>query len=272
MAKTATAVAPVATGGLPVEFEDLLEKDAGKGYENVTQADKLIPFITIAQALSPQLNERESSFIPGLKQGDFFSAATGKVWPGKTGFTFVPVLYQHKYLEWVPREKGGGFAGEHGPEIMSKVHREERGGRFANWLDSGNTIVETATWYGIIIDRDTGDAEQAVLALSSTQFKKSKQLHNKLDQVLRTRKDGTKYRPSMWYNAVDMTTVPESNDKGSWFSWNPKLAGNVFELPGGKELYLAGEPFKEAVQAGEIKTAAPQDGSIDGEVVDKSAF
>lgn len=268
MAKAAVKeVAVTSAAGLPAELAAKLRADAGLGYENVTQDDKIIPFVTIAQALSPQVNERDSAYIKGLKQGDFFNVATGRVWSGQDGFKFVPVLYERKYLEWVPREKGGGFAGEHGPEVMEKVASEERGGKFANWLPNGNTIAVTGTWYGIIIDPDTGHAEQAVLAMASTQLKKSKALNSKLDTV-RAEVDGEKFKPAMFYNVVDVKSTAESNDKGNWFGWGLSLDGSVFALPGGGELYAVGKDFLEAVRSGSVKVDASKTGIVEGEVIE----
>lgn len=258
MAKAATATQEVArtTGNMPAAMADRLKADAGRGFQNVTQADKVIPFVSIAQKMSPELDERDAQHIKGLKEGDFFSKATGKIWPGMTGFSFVPVLYQMKFLEWVPREKGGGFAGERTKEDFDKCAAEERGGKFGNWLPNGNVISRVATWYGMIIDKDTGEAEQAVLALASTQIKKSKQLNSKLDMV-KTDVNGQRVQPPMWFNIVDIKTAPEKNDKGSWYGWQPSLDGNIFSFPWGTELYDAGDAFELAVKAGTVKTEIP---------------
>lgn len=244
-------------GGLPAEMMQDLEQDAGRGIEDATTDDMIIPFIKLAQALSPEVNKREAEYIPGLEQGDFFNSATQEAWKGDEGMLLVPVTYQRKYLEWTPRAQGGGFGGEHDASIMNSATWDDQD--FVYKLGNGNHVEPTATWYVLIANPETGDTQQAVLALSKSQLKKSRQLMTKLKTVSLKGASGRRFNPPVFYNVIRATSVPESNDQGSWFGWHLKLEDNVFNLPDGGEIYQQAKTFLEAVNTGQVKAAEPSE-------------
>ena len=94
-------------------MDDILEF-AGEGA--AFGADEMqIPFIRALQALSPQLNKKKPEYIDGAEQGDLFNTVTGQVWKGEEGVTIIPCYQVTKYLEFTPRDMGGGFRGEISP-------------------------------------------------------------------------------------------------------------------------------------------------------------
>lgn len=262
MAKESRAVAAKKEQNtLPAAFMEELAADAGSGIESATSDDMSIPFIKLAQALSPEVNKRESVYIDGLEQGDFFNSATQSLWKGEEGFRFVPVKFRRTYLEWIPRENnGGGFAGEHGPEIMEKVTVGDSG---VNFLPNGNTIAVTHVWYGFLISADD-KVEQCVVSLSATQLKKSKMLVTKLKSVLIPGPNNKKFNPAIFFNVIRVTSVPESNDKGSWMGWKFEIAGSVFDIDPSGDLYGNAKSMLEAIDTGRIKAATPADDGAAG--------
>ena len=89
---------------LAVNFMD----DAGAGLENVTQDDLVIPRLKLVQALSPQVQKHDGSFIEGISVGDIFNTVSNEFWSGEEGITIIPVTYKRVFLEWGP-ERGGGL-------------------------------------------------------------------------------------------------------------------------------------------------------------------
>lgn len=241
-AGTALAIAADMMAG----FEDM----QGMGSENITQKDVAVPFIKCAQALSPEVNKRESAYIPGLEQGFFFNPTTGQFWDGEVGFEFVPVSYKCTYLEWVPRDSGGGLAGEHGPDILAECKSNGKGGMF---LGNGNEVIETAVWYGyVLVD---GYYEQAVISIAKTQFKKSKQLVAKLLnlRVPSSRNPANKFNPPFFYSIVRVKSVAESNDQGNWFGWSFALEGRTGELPYAADLIQDAVRMHKLINEGTLK-------------------
>lgn len=242
---------------LPANID--LEADAGAGGEEITTDDMIVPFIKLAQSLNEEIDKNEAKYIDGLEVGMFFNSATEEYF--EDGFDFIPAYYTKKYLEWMPNR--GGFAGEHGPEILEEATQAEDG--WEMYLPNGNEIVPTGTWFGLVLDRKTGVVDQAVIALSKSQLKKSRQLATKIKAVQCDGKNGP-FNPAMYYNVLHITSVPESNDSGRWMGWRISLDGNVFDLKNGAELYNTGKMLHEAVKTGAVRSAEPQAEKLDDEV------
>ena len=93
------------------DLDQAFASDSGVGFEEVTSSDLQIPFIRIIQALSPQLKKSDAAYLQGASQGDIFNTVTGQFWEADKGLSVLPVYYQTKYLEFVPRSHGGARQG-----------------------------------------------------------------------------------------------------------------------------------------------------------------
>ena len=114
-------------------------------------------------------------------------------------------------------------------------------------LESGNELLKTAQHYVQIVHED-GSLEQAVIDMKKTQLKKSR-LWNSM--MMMQRDDG-KLKPS-FSNVYRLSTVEDSNDKGSWYTWTIKLEGPAPS----KDAYLEARGFYENVSSGALRIAAP---------------
>ena len=107
MAQT-KAVAKAAKLDLAVLAGD--SKDAS-GFGNLDMSrDVMIPYINILQTTSPQLNPSKAEYVEGAKVGQFYNTVSQEV---SASLNVIPVLYQLKYVEWKPRETGGGLVEMH---------------------------------------------------------------------------------------------------------------------------------------------------------------
>ena len=188
---------------------------AGAGFENQTSDDYSIPFLQILQALSPQLQENDS-----LRQGMILNTVTGEVWDGKKGIAFVPATTQHVYVEWKPRDAGGGFVGIH--EVNSDLvnHAKAASSEYGKYsTPDGNELIETFYVYGIALD-DDGNASEAVLAFSSTKIKKYKGWMTKAKTIQIPLPDGRRIPAPLFAHRYRLKTVSEKNNKGPFFNWD----------------------------------------------------
>ena len=205
--------------GLSEGLADAFAADAGFGFEEVTQSDLQIPFLRIIQALSPQLKKSDPAFIAGAGQGDIFNTVTNKVWPADEGVVVLPVFFQMKFLEFIPRSQGGGFVGElsaESKEVRSASRDKDSG---MELLSSGNELVRTAQHYVKIVHED-GSLENAIVDMKNT------------------------YR---------LKSVEDGNDKGSWGSWNISINGPVASI----ENYNEAKELHGSISRGELKIAPP---------------
>jgi|TARA_R100000084_G_scaffold73174_1_gene32752 hypothetical protein len=236
-----------ANGKLPAELAAAFEEDASYGFEEVTSSDLQIPFLRIIQALSPQLKKSDPAFIAGASQGDIFNTVTNHVWEADEGVVVLPVHFQMKFLEFVPRTQGGGFLGEiaaDSPDIRAAVRDKDSG---MELLPSGNELVRTAQHYVKIVHED-GNLENAIVDMKKTQLKKSRLW---LSMMMMQKHNG-KTMPS-FANTYRLKSVEDGNDKGSWGSWSIAMEGTVPSL----EAYNDCKELHSSISSGELKIAPP---------------
>lgn len=199
-------------------------QDSLAGFENVDQDDLGIPFLIILQKLSPELDEGSPKYRDGLEAGMIINSITGEAYGGKgEPVSFVPCIYKKMFVEWTPREQGGGFVRTHpDPSILEKCKRNDRG---QDIYENGNIIVTTAYVFGFALHND--DAIRCVIGFTSTQLKKSRQWLSLMMNIKLEGPDGDKFTPPMYSHKYHLSTVPESNEKGNWFGWKIENAGII---------------------------------------------
>lgn len=172
MAKQQQAVATVEpqNANLPAEYD--WGEFAGLGFENQTQEDQSIPFLNLLQSNSPQCSDDEN--YPDAKPGKLFNTVTGELFDSKNGVVFAPCSTKHQFVEWVPRDSGGGFVAAYDindPYVIEARKNAGRGGAIK--LPNGNDLVETFYMYGYICSDDKGleFASPVVVSFKSTAIK-----------------------------------------------------------------------------------------------------
>lgn len=232
---------------LPTGIEESFATDGALGLEGITTSDIQIPFVRIFQALSPQLKKSDPAYIEGADQGDIFNTVTNKVWGAEEGVLVLPVHYQMKLLEFVPRQQGGGFVGElsaNSNEVRGALRDKDTGQEL---LDNGNELVRTAQHYVKIV-HDDGELENAIVDMKKTQLKKSR-LWNTM--MLMQKHNGAPV-PS-FAKTYRLTSVEDGNDKGDWHSWKIALEGTVPSL----EAYNQAKELHGSISRGELQIAPP---------------
>lgn len=227
LTKPKTELKP-AEGKLPAISDDFGEY-AGDGMENVTASDILIPRIGILQALSPQINKRKPEYLDGSEQGMICDIGLGELFPD--GIIFLPCYYSKVYLEWFPRESDKGLAEiHHSAEILDQTTRNDRNQPI---LPSGNYVAETAQFFGMNI---TAGGRRSFIPMSSTALKRARSWLTLATGEKLKRGDGSEFTPPLWYRSYRLTTVPDGNAQGDWFTWKVERGPSMPEL--GEELGL----------------------------------
>jgi hypothetical protein len=244
-AKT-NAVAKAAKLDLAVLASD--SKDAS-GFGNLDMSrDIAIPYINILQSNSPQLNPSKAEHVEGAKVGQFYNTVSQEV---SDSLNVIPVLYQLRYVEWKPREQGGGFVESHHADsgILSKTKRDQV--TFKDVLPNGNYIATTAYHYVLAQGK-------AVISMTSTQLKKSRRW-NSLMLTQKVSGPSGSFTPPTYAVIYKLSTVSESNDRGSWFGYQVEKAGQVEDA----DIYNEAKSFSTAASRGDVE-AKP---TVEGEPV-----
>lgn len=252
----------------------LMEADAtdsaGHGFE---KGDIAIPFLRVLQSNSPQVKRQNPAYLDGAEEGTFFNTVTQRLMDGDQGIFFLPVVFQRQATLWWPRETGGpkgekGFVREVPiPEaekmLKDNTEKNEKGKDVVKeGVHKGQELVFAAMYYGFVAEED-GMFEPVAFPLTFTQIKKARMWNALIVGARLPNSSGAgTYNPKMYGFAYRITTIPESNAKGSWSGVRitkdrPLLqyvAGKPTEVfPGGAQLYMAARDFEALMAQGRVK-------------------
>lgn len=234
-----TAIVPTTPAPLPAkqELADAMATYAGQGMETARPEDIALPFLQVIQSLSPQRRKQDPKYISGAEEGMIFDTVTGTLFAGDRGVEVVPVHFAKLYNEWVPRDAGGGFVGSHRTREEAQINCQQ-----------GNQIVDTALHY-VLYKRPDGEWAPAVLSMTSTKLKVSRNWLARMAMLKATASDGRKFTPPTFARRYLLTTVAEENDKGAFFNLKVEDAGAVEDM----DTFQAAIAFRAAVAAGQAR-------------------
>ena len=185
-----------------------------------------------------------------------FNTVLNEVYDGEQGIQVIPVHYNRRFVEWTPREKGGGYMGsyETTDPIVNTVVRNERG---EDLLPNGNLLANTAQFF-VLYEHPTQGLQRAMIPMTSTQLKKSRKWLTQMQSLTASGANGI-YTLPMMSQVYRLTTVAERNDKGSWFGWEITRAHSInLELDQGKANFDTAVAFARSVKAGDVQVRAEQ--------------
>lgn len=231
------------------------EEDAGAGFENADSESFALPILKILQKLSPVCDDDSESRIPDARPGQLMNAVTlerfdASAADGDPGVYVIPVHFKRSFIEWKPRNSGGGFVAEHdviqGKELLRTCERDETTNR--DMLPNGNELHDTRCHYVLLVNQN-GTVTPAMIPMTSTQIKKSKRWLSVMDNVKMTRADGTLYTPATFSHRYKLQTVTEKKDQNSWKGW---VIGSEEPLEDAAH-YQAAKQFRELLMAGKVE-------------------
>jgi len=200
---------------LPANFN--LEEAAGEGQEFISARDVKLPILKILYANSPVLDKSDGKYIANAERGDIYNEVTGSLWKGKEGIIVVPCLYTNTFNEWkdIGDSAGRPINIHTDPSIMSET---KRGDDNKDRLPNGNYVEDTGNHFVFILDKNYLPQEQSLIAMKSTQKKKSKTWNSMMQTRRMPGKEGY-FRPPTWATTYHLTTTKESNSQNSWYGW-----------------------------------------------------
>jgi hypothetical protein len=235
--------------------------DAGKGMEGADKDSFQVPFLAMLQGLSPAVVD---SLVDGAKPGLMMNTVSGKLYAVAR---VIPVAFKRSYLRWTPRDEGGGFKGEISVAefesmVRSGTAKEEetpKGGKV--WKDAeGNELRDTRVHFCLILD-DEGIARPIIISCGRTQIKRSKRFMTLINDIVLKLPDGRAITPPSFSHVYTVKSEKESNDDGTWFSFNFALEGPVTNA----DHYQLAKKFHEQFVAGKVKVNHDAENKAAGE-------
>ena len=227
----------------PIMSADMFAEDAGVGVNDLGTEDLAIPFLKVLQKMSDELDDLDDA-----KAGDIYNTVTKEIVKGINGVRVINCAYDLKYIEWEARGTGtGGPHNIYGPG--DSIPKTERGDDNKDYVVDGNGryLERTAQHYLLIIDGD-GVTQQALLAMKSTQFKKSKQWNSAMRSLKMKDAKGNMFTPPRFSHIWRLETVPEENKSGTWHGWQISKDSQIEDA----SLYAEAKLFAESIEAGKV--------------------
>jgi len=258
--KTTEVAVPPKTAVVPTSAGDFAEF-AGAGFEGARKEDYAIPFLAILQGLSPEVKRSDGAYIEGAQEGMIINTVTRElIDTEKKELIVVPCAYQYSWVEWRVREKGGGFVREYRENPSIQTERDDKNREI---MPNGNQLNDTRTFYVLVYDMDSMTVTPAVIAMTSTQIKKARQWYMQMNLLKLRNSYGVQYTPPLFASMWRVSTVPESNEKGSWYGWKFEHVGYFEDRE--DPAFQAALAFAKSIHQGEVKADMRQAERVDPE-------
>lgn len=233
------------------------------GFEGTDSSDLGIPFLLIIQKGSPEIDKTNPQYgakkIPGAEVGDIINTLSREILykyseEGDKPLHAIPAFHQKAFVEWKPRDSGGGIVATHTDErVLQETKRNDKN---QDVLPSGNLVVPTSYMFLTLLGGD--EPKKAVLSFTSTQLKKSRQWLN-LMMGLKGGSGDKRFQLPMFSHVYAISTTPESNTKGSWFGWRIELV----EMLKDRALISDMVDYAKQVAGGKVRASLPP---VDGDI------
>ena len=246
-------VAKVKESGITVFDPSIFEQDAGRGMENLGQEDMALPFLKVLSGNDPVLDEIETA-----RKGDIYNTVTGAVYKGKDGIRVIPCAYQRRFIQWSPRGSGSGAPVAIYTPQDQRPKTERSADDNKDYVVEGNgEYIEETHQHFVVVLNDDGAAETALIAMKSTQLKKSRKWNSMMMSRVMQGSNGA-FTPPRFSHIYHLKTIQEENSKGSWHGWEMSVEGPVQDIA----MYQQAKKFAEDIMSDNVvvKHVDDQDG------------
>jgi len=200
------------------QFESFFDaNDTAEGFQDINSETMAIPFIKIAQQLSPAMKSNKPEYIEGLKLGQFYNSVTKEIYGTKIGV--VAGKFDRIYTEWLPKRKG--FVGYHTPDEALALADDTTFGKWKR--ENGNLLQENYVYYVVVLGHE--HEKIMIISLTSTQIKKAKAWNRNLTTTVMP--NGVTALP--YYLKWELETVEEHRDDNDYFGLSINYKGLVDE-------------------------------------------
>ena len=229
---------------------NMFEADANGGAQNIEQEDLALPFLKVLGQLSPEINKKNGRYVDGAEPGMILNSVTKKLYDGDKGIDVIPCSYERKYLEWKPRELGGGLVGMHSIDdpIVRTTKRDQMN---KDILPNGNYLENTASHFVVTTGEDAGTG---LISMTRTQLKVSRTWNSMMMSIKLQGKNGL-FTPPTFSHVYNLKSVQMTNDKGTWFGWDINKIGPVTD----NNVYSLAKDFAEKIGKGEVEVKHDSD-------------
>ena len=220
----------------------------GAGMENATADDYAVPFIKIVQKSSPIIDEN-----PEARPGQMYNSIDGSLFDE---LILIPCSFKKEFVHWHLRKTDGGVGDGiintlpmDTPLLAETEPNDKNQNQFPDGHEFEKTVLVDTRYHTVmVIDPGTGAIFPAMMAMVSTQAKRSKRWMSLMSarKVVVQGKRMTAPSYAFQYHA---TTVKDEKDGDVWYSWQI-VNGDQIDDP---SLFQECAAFYQASKAGEVR-------------------
>ena len=238
-----------------VTVSSMFEEDAGKGMENMGQEDLALPFLKVLSGNDPVLDENDKA-----RKGDIYNTVTGQLYKGSDGINVIPCAYQRRFIEWSPRGEGSGAPINIFEPNQERPKTERSPDDNKEYVVGGTgSYIEETHQHFVILLGDDGAFETALIAMKSTQLKKSRKWNSIMASRSMQGANGP-FTPPRFSHIYHLKTTQEENSKGSWHGWEMSCEGPITEAG----LYVRAKAFADSITTGDVVVKHTDDDGLSG--------
>lgn len=186
----------------------------GTGVSN-DASDSLVPIIVILQDGNPEVKPRDPKYIEGAEASMIWLKNDDEQFiRGEEGILAQACFFDKDFVEWIPRDKGGGFVGRHRtiPADAKRVTDAQNPNKVIWVRSNGNHIVETRS-YTVRLFRENGARTEHVIPFSSSGHTVARDWMTRIRKVMVDGQQADIYS-KLWR----LRTKLRTNNRGqSWF-------------------------------------------------------
>jgi|TARA_R100001244_G_scaffold17500_5_gene18765 hypothetical protein len=230
------------------QFEEI--KDTG--WDEVEAEDLSIPFVRILQSGSPQVKKSDGAYLKGAQEGDLYNTVQNCCYSGEDGILVIPCYYSRRFIEWIPRSQEGGYVASYTKDdpIKGTAHKNDKG---HDILPNGNELVNTAHFYSLLLNAETGRPEHVLITMSSTALKKARAWTTMAQSKTYLNSGGRTQIQPLMAHVYKLSTVPETNSSGTWVNWKIEHERPLdLEDENDLSMFELGVLFAKSVKADEV--------------------
>ena len=220
-----------------VALASMFEDDQAGGMQGMGSDDFAMPFLRVLGQLSPETNKRDAKYVEGAEPGMIFNTVTKQAYDGEKGVNLIPCGYKREYVEWSERGEGSSAPVATHSVASGIIKQAKKDTGYKDRLPNGNYLENTASYFVL-----TEDMQTALITMKSTQLKVSRSWNSMMNSIKLKGKNGM-FTPAAYSHVYNLSTVQQSNDKGTWFGWNVTKVGPVQTA----EMYEAAKTFSKTL-------------------------
>ena len=246
-------------GGGSAPSAAAMQSEGGGGLSQRME-DNLVPLLYVLTSTSPQINSRDPKYVEDAEAGDIWLRNdSDPIVKGDDGVLVQFCGMYSEWVEWIPRESGGGIAGRYKDRPKEAVQDDDNPNKW--WLGD-NELIDTRNVILNVYRDPSLPPDNYVMPLKSTGHGVARAWMTNMNK--KRLPNGAK--PDAWACLYLMKSQTRTNKKGTWclpeihdVRENGKFAGWASD-----EQYEWGQATHDAFETG-VKRAQDEDADHRGD-------